>query len=397
MNSFSRALCFILALWVGSSWVGAQTRIVIQADRTNVRSKPSLDAEILASLNKGQEVTVLGEVTTPKGRETWSRIAMPEAVTVWVYGPLVNTKTGKVRAKELNYRAGPGRNYSVLGELKQGASIKVIREFDGWVQIEPPANAVAYVASRLLGPGPAVAATPAPTPAPTRTIIPEAPYVPAAPVARPQPQPAPEPAPKGPLVVTPASELTPIARPISNPPTETPPQPVIPEAPVITSIDPTPTPTPTPEPEPPVLATQSPAGAELEQSLTPVPETNAPPVSKRRSLPLGSPRARSKLPPPPADNPVMVDVPPAPKIATWEPRFVIREGKVTPTVSIQAPTDFELRDGFYGEGPLNYLLMEPQKDLRPFLGQRVIVSGHEYYDSRWRLPVLKVEKIEVAP
>ncbi|MBN9691477.1 MAG: SH3 domain-containing protein [Verrucomicrobia bacterium] len=396
MNSFSRALSFILALWVGSAWVGAQTRIVIQADRTNVRSKPSLDAEILASLNKGQEVTVLGEVTPPKGRETWSRIAMPEAVTVWVYEPLVNTKTGKVRAKELNYRAGPGRNYSVLGELKQGASIKVIREFDGWVQIEPPANAVAYVASRLLGPS--VAATPASTPAPTRTIIPEAPYVPPAPVAKPQPQPAPEPAaPKGPLVVTPASELTPLARPASTEPTN--PPPVIPEAPVITSIDPAPepTPTPAPEPEPPLPATQSPAGAEFEQSLTPVAETNAPVVSTRRLLPLGSPRARSKLPPPPADNPVMVDVPPAPKIATWEPRFVIREGKVTPTVSIQAPTDFELRDGFYGEGPINYLLLEPQKELRQYVGKRVVVSGHEYYDSRWRLPVLKVEKIELAP
>ncbi len=396
MNSFSRALCFILALWVGSAWVGAQTRIVIQVDRTNVRSKPSLEAEILASLNKGQAVTVLGEVTPPKGRETWSRIAMPEAVTVWVYGQLVNTKTGTVRAKELNYRAGPGRNYSVLGELKQGASIKVIREFDGWVQIEPPANAVAYVASRLLGPP--LAAAPTPTPAPTRTIIPEAPYVPPAPVDRPQPQPAPEPAPKGPLVVTPASELTPIAQPTPTPSPTTPPPQVIPEAPVITSIDPTPEPEPpAPEPEPLVPATQSPAETEFQQSLTPVAETNAPPVSKGRPLPLGSPRARSKLPPPPADNPVMVDVPPVPKIATWEPRFVIREGKVTPTVSIQAPTNFELRDGFYGEGPLNYLLLEPQTELRAFAGKRVVVSGHEYYDSRWRLPVLKVEKIELAP
>jgi hypothetical protein len=93
----------------------------------------------------------------------------------------------------------------------------------------------------------------------------------------------------------------------------------------------------------------------------------------------------------------MVDVTPVPKIATWEPRFVIREGKVAPTISIQAPTYYELRDGFYGEGPINYLLMEPQNELRQFLGKRVAVSGHEYYDSRWRLPVLKVEKIELAP
>ncbi|MBN8247361.1 MAG: hypothetical protein J0L84_07945, partial [Verrucomicrobia bacterium] len=58
---------------------------------------------------------------------------------------------------------------------------------------------------------------------------------------------------------------------------------------------------------------------------------------------------------------------------------------------------FELRDNFYGEGVLDYLYIEPQDDLKKFLGQRVRVEGEEYRDSRWRTPVLKVKSVELAP
>ncbi len=127
MNQLKRFALTALTGVLAFSLAEAQTRVVIKTDRTNVRAKPSLDAEILASLSKGQEVEVLGELTPPGSKETWSRIAMPSAVAVWVYGPLVDAKAGTVRAKELNYRAGPGRNYSVLGLLKKGDAIAVAR------------------------------------------------------------------------------------------------------------------------------------------------------------------------------------------------------------------------------------------------------------------------------
>lgn len=398
MNRLKRFALTALTSVLAFSLVEAQTRVVIKTDRTNVRAKPSLDAEILASLSKGQEVEVLGELTPPGSKETWSRIALPSAVPVWVYGQLVDSKAGTVRAKELNYRAGPGRNYSVLGLLKKGDAIKVIRQFDGWVQIEPPTQAVAFVASRLLTsetdatpiatarpqttpptPSPAITSQPTPTPTPTATPAP----LRRAPVPPPPAETAP---PSSSFSATPIPAL---AQPESRP---TPPRsrteepiaatPVPETAPVLSPTTPEPTePTPT-------------------ASTEPAPSPNSTTVSPTRKLPLGSPRYRSTLPPPPSRNVIMGSALGRTQTVTDEldkPRFVVREGFVHPTVSIQAPTDYELRDGFYTEGNINYLMPQPNSTLEAFSGKRVSVSGFEYRDVRWRTPVLKVEDIELLP
>ena len=394
MNQLKRFALTALTGVLAFSLAEAQTRVVIKTDRTNVRAKPSLDAEILASLSKGQEVEVLGELTPPGSKETWSRIAMPSAVAVWVYGPLVDAKAGTVRAKELNYRAGPGRNYSVLGLLKKGDTIKVVREFDGWVQIEPPAQAAAFVASRLLtseaDAAPVAAARPRtapPSPSPAITSQPT-----------PTPTPAPlrrAPAPPPPAETAPPSSsfsATPIpalAQPESRP---TPPRP--------RAEEPAPS-TPVPEPTP-VIPPATPEAAETTPAATaePAASLDSTTVSPARKLPLGSPRYRSTLPPPRTQNVVMGSALGRTQTVTDEldkPRFVVREGFVHPTISIQAPTDYELRDGFYGEGNINYLMPQPDSKLDAFSGKRVSVSGFEYRDVRWRTPVLKVEDIELLP
>jgi SH3-like domain-containing protein len=394
MNQLKRFALTALTGVLAFSLAEAQTRVVIKADRTNVRAKPSLDAEILVSLSKGQEVEVLGEWTSPGSKETWSRIVMPSAVPVWVYAPLVDAKAGTVRAKELNYRAGPGRNYSVLGLLKKGAPIQVIREFDGWVQIKPPAQAVAFVASRLLtsetDATPMAAArtrTPPPTPAPAIT-------------SQPTPTPTPAPLRRAPVPTRPAEtapptssfDATPIpalAQPDNRP---TPPRSRT-EDPIVA--------TPVPEPSPVVPAatpeaTEATPVATTEPAASPV-STTVPPT---RKLPLGSPRYRSTLPPTPSQNVVISSALGRTQTVIDEldkPRFVVREGIVHPTVSIQAPTDYELRDGFYAEGNINYLMPQPNSTLEAFSGKRVSVSGFEYRDVRWRTPVLKVEDIELLP
>ncbi len=128
----------------------------IKGDRTNVRAKPSYDGEVLATLTKGSSVTVLAEVDgaegEPGGSRKWARIQLPREVSVWVYTPLLDAKTRQVKGEVLKFRAGPGRNYSELGELKRGDTVTEIRQADDWTQIEPPASAVAFVAVSLLEP-----------------------------------------------------------------------------------------------------------------------------------------------------------------------------------------------------------------------------------------------------
>lgn len=164
----------IVLLSVGASLAAEAPRPAkIKGDRTNVRAKPSYDGEVLATLAKGSSVTVLAEVDgaegEPGGSRKWARIRLPREVSVWVYTPLLDAKTGQVKGEVLKFRAGPGRNYSELGELRRGDTVSEIRQADDWTQIEPPASAVAFVAASLLEP----AEPPAPVALETKPVEPE--------------------------------------------------------------------------------------------------------------------------------------------------------------------------------------------------------------------------------
>lgn len=138
----------VLSVWihpVAATEILPADRIAVRADRVNVRVAPSRDAEVLATLRRGDVVDVRGAEAGG-----WTRIAVPSQVPVWVYGPLVDVPGRKVKAKEANLRSGPGKNYSELGRLKQGDPLIVVREADGWVQVEPPGSVSAYISSGFL-------------------------------------------------------------------------------------------------------------------------------------------------------------------------------------------------------------------------------------------------------
>ncbi len=120
--------------------------VVLTADRVNIRNAPSADAEVIAWFKRGDSVETRGPA-----KDGWMKIAWPAKVPVWAYGPLIDQTKGSVRAKEANLRNGPGKNYVEVGKLVQGDRVSVIREADGWVQIEPPASLSAFVAANFLG------------------------------------------------------------------------------------------------------------------------------------------------------------------------------------------------------------------------------------------------------
>jgi Bacterial SH3 domain len=102
---------------------------------------------------------------------------------------------GTVSTKKLNLRSGPGENFSVVGVVEQGASVNQIESKGGWMKIEPPANAYAFVAAKFLTqeamPPTTVAVAPEtpevqPTPTP---VQPQQPVIAAAPPAQAPPQP----------------------------------------------------------------------------------------------------------------------------------------------------------------------------------------------------------------
>ncbi len=207
---------------------------VVVASNVNVRGQARLKSEVVARVTKGQTVTVLEEIVRNNSLadepSAWAKILLPTNAHVWVNRTYISATNNSVMPKKLNLRSGPGENYSVLGQLQAGDTVKELNAKEGWMEIEPPANAYAFVAAQFLKqeePGaPAVAATepapatapkePAPAtaptePAPAPTMVAEAPSVAPAPAEAPVPPPAPE---------TPAVTNAPEALAMTNAPEE---------------------------------------------------------------------------------------------------------------------------------------------------------------------------------
>jgi uncharacterized protein YgiM (DUF1202 family) len=180
----------------------------VKSAHVNVRGQASFAGETLGHLQKGDTVTVLEQITLSRPTQDepaeWAQIAMPPGILAWVNGELVDAAAKTTKRGKVNLRGGPGENYSVLGRLDKGAPIKEIKSEKGWIAIEAPSNAYAFVAAEFLEmqPAPAVVVTPpAPTPAPE-----------AAPPPAPVSAPAPEP------LVTNAATPAPAAAAVTNEP-----------------------------------------------------------------------------------------------------------------------------------------------------------------------------------
>jgi uncharacterized protein YgiM (DUF1202 family) len=88
-------------------------------------------------------------------------------------------------------------------------------------------------------------------------------------------------------------------------------------------------------------------------------------------------------------NPEESEVPPP-------PRIVSHEGVVRPTVSIQAPTIYEIWDP-RTRMTINYLhTTSSNLDLSLYKNLRIVVTGEESLDARWKTPVITIERIQVV-
>lgn len=193
---------------------------VCEANHVNVRGQAKLKGEVVTHLNKGQSVTVLEEVKLKNSGadepSAWAKILLPTNTPVWVNTSYIDSANKTVKPKKLNVRGGPGENYSVLGTLKQGDTVKDLSTKGDWTQIEPPADAYAFVAAQYLkqeAPGTLAAATTT-TPEPTATPATTTPETPIATTPT-EPTPTtptttttPEPTPTTPTPTTPTPETT---------------------------------------------------------------------------------------------------------------------------------------------------------------------------------------------
>jgi SH3-like domain-containing protein len=290
------------------TWMAGDTAAAKQ-NNINLRGQAKINSEVVGHLQKGDTVTVLEEVTLkhPATDEParWLRITMPTSVKAWVDTSYIDGTNNVVKARKLNIRGGPGENYSVLGHLVKGDTIKEIENKGNWTQIEAPTNAFAFVAAHLV-------------------MHQEA-------------------------------------------------------APVV----PTPAPEPLPQPTPQVVQNQTPI----------VPATGDTNGGVNNNGPSTLPQ------PAPLPNVAPPAIPPAePAVEQPLPKRVVeREGIVGGSVSIQAPSHFELHSLDNGD-VMDYLYTTSTNvTLKRYKGLTVLVTGEEELDERWpNTPVLTIQRIQVV-
>jgi hypothetical protein len=157
-------LCALALSGHGQAALAANQPVVVTGDNVNVRSRPSLEGEVLAKLDAGTVLSSFEKVPAAKRAPgqpaAWARVQLPATVPVWVHSAYL--EADQVRADRLNLRSGPGENFSVLGQLKAGEKIKVRGQKGKWVQVEPPPQVEAFVAMDYVAPVPAPAIASAP-------------------------------------------------------------------------------------------------------------------------------------------------------------------------------------------------------------------------------------------
>ena len=136
---------------------------------------------------------------------------------------------------------------------------------------------------------------------------------------------------------------------------------------------------------PPTVTTNTP----IEPAPPAPPAAVEPPVTNAPPAPPVAP-----APPVVATAPETTNAPPE---APAPPRIVQREGFVHPTVSIQAPSSYELVD-VYHRRPMDFIYSDsPELILKRYEGKRVFITGEEGLDPRWpNMPVLLIQKIQVV-
>lgn len=125
----------------GESFVGT-----ISGDRVNVRAGDNTSSEVICQLDRGDRITVTGQ----KGK--WYRIELPSKALLYVSKANISKKDGMGVATEdkVLVRTAATRSSAAVGRLSKGASVKILKEYLDWYEIQAPEGSYGWVYSDYL-------------------------------------------------------------------------------------------------------------------------------------------------------------------------------------------------------------------------------------------------------
>lgn len=136
------------ALFIGASAYAEHG--TVRGNRCNVRALPSLTAEVVVQLNKGDTVDVLERKTVSEAGKSveWLRIPLPANAKCYASAKYVTD--GVVNADAVYVRSGAGANFREVGKLTKGEHVEVVGKEGEWVRIKPTPNCTGWIAAELV-------------------------------------------------------------------------------------------------------------------------------------------------------------------------------------------------------------------------------------------------------
>lgn len=148
---FKKAVILFLASALFCGYAGATDKFPfvaeITADNTNVRAGQNVNFEKLYVLKKGDLVTVVEK------NYTWYKIVLAPEAKCFInksYVKIYQAASGVVTGNRVNLRAGPGPNYTALGQLMKDDVVEIISETNGWYQIKPAPGTFGWISEQFL-------------------------------------------------------------------------------------------------------------------------------------------------------------------------------------------------------------------------------------------------------
>ncbi|MFA5156262.1 MAG: SH3 domain-containing protein [Candidatus Omnitrophota bacterium] len=128
----------------------------LNANEINVRSDANTNSAVICVLPKGENVEVILE------KYGWYKIRLPKSARVFVKSSLfemIDEKTAKAKGTNINVRIQPNQTSAILGRIEENEVVTVTGDRNGWLKIEPTANAFGWINTKFIdrktGPAPA--------------------------------------------------------------------------------------------------------------------------------------------------------------------------------------------------------------------------------------------------
>lgn len=150
----SKTSLFLAAVIAAVCAVFAQnapvTQVRVSKTRVNLRAKPMLTVEVAGQVEQGTLLNVKSMTTE------WVEVEPPEEIGFWIHRDYVTEN--RITGRDVNVRAGPGKNFSIVGMLDSGDAVETRDTHAEWVKIAPVARCSLWVHRSLVEPVAAPAA-----------------------------------------------------------------------------------------------------------------------------------------------------------------------------------------------------------------------------------------------